>query len=269
MILRLFLDGFFWYGGRYRDYIMVFVGSIRIWKHSSKDDSSIFPGRHNYHLQSLLRRDKKTISSDRYLLNDCALVDYFYFDWIRKLGNISTAFRKELGEVFWSRTDVHIGSAHDENGAWSFLDFLSARPAIHRGIRSLGLSMSISSWTRHEENPGPCAIKSPEAFEHWCDIIAKCLVLKEFSLYLWVDESKAKELAMGDGVFASLKAFRKLRVNEVFSFLTTLMSVEDEGRYYSTIYFPIDEHTRYEAAIRELMLPDTLRGTQKFADLEG
>ncbi|KAF8866959.1 hypothetical protein BDZ45DRAFT_719956 [Acephala macrosclerotiorum] len=169
--------------------------------------------------------------------------DWLYLEWLRQVSNVSTEFRKELGDVFWARTAI---SYHNRLDYFSLPQILKQRPAVISGIKYLDVALTIWDQT-------PTFPKSM-----FPDFATMC---KEWSSTLKLDKIHWRVLVANKAFrewentkIEPLRAARSLNVTQDFNMAVVLCII---GR----------DPTEQEEALRvqilktltEMMMPDTLR----------
>lgn len=186
---------------------------------------------------------------------------YQLVEWIRQASNVSVLFRKELGDVLWTRTELSTNGGPSD--MWQLVHILTERPAIRKGIKSLVIELDFL-----HEMPW----KEAAAFETWCDCLSRNLRLERLHVWFKIREEDINRFSSGEGPFAPLVGFRKLHVSESFSMA---WSINTEGvphsfnEPYDYEYDEKDEDARiryidalraqWKPILREVLLPDTLR----------
>lgn len=92
----------------------------------------------------------------------------------RHLSNVGRAIRQEIGERFWKRITIRLTEEYTSL-SWELLAFLQERPAIHRGIKSLYLYVSLMKDSTFQD--------TPNQFITTCEYISKNLQLETFKLH--------------------------------------------------------------------------------------
>jgi hypothetical protein len=226
----------------------------------------LFPGR--VELYDLTLFPRRQISQQEWLL------DLLFLRWLRQASYVSNTFRYELGQILWSKVKLcaknefeWIDKDGDSsksyknralNGLWNLLD---ERPATHRGVDTLSISLQIA---RGQFFP-------PLYFNCWCKYIAKTLDLREVTFKIWAAESALKKLVESkpcclDGLVAS----EKLRVSKFFDVelerVCHQLDREDwdmdsnsgDTSDDDSVWGSDDELDKYRKPLREYMYPLTL-----------
>lgn len=99
--------------------------------------------------------------------------------------------------------------------------FLMDRPAIHTGIKSLKISISVES-----ENP-QTRNRNLANFYNFCSYLTANLTLDNLHVYLHFNSENVDQIAKCKGKFAFLATMRKVKVKHSFR-LNGLMYVDEE-----------------------------------------
>jgi hypothetical protein len=184
--------------------------------------------------------------------------DHSHLEFVRELSNVSTNFRKELGDEQFSRIKLTFYPDHELE--W-LRGFLEDRPAMHVGIKTLWLSIS-HQWSI---NTGQ--------FDRLCNDISKHLNLEDFTIRLDIPEEDLEQFIRAEGLYAHVTNLRKLRVTRTF---------EVEVRFISAAHWTYRENNytreggfgkhherkaraeerlwkKYKDVVQDLVLPDILR----------
>jgi hypothetical protein len=178
--------------------------------------------------------------------------DWLVIEWIRQTSNVSLQFRKELGDVFWTRTSINSATLCDESTIWLLPGFLNERPAIHSGVKYLDLEIYCCDDTLS---------LYAEEFESWFEYISITLKLEKLAFFIIVDKENAKDLSLGQGMFACLVSSRKLHVTRSFQVSVCILgdSGSDSEDAESKERYKLEKKCQLQ--VQELMMPDTLRGS--------
>jgi hypothetical protein len=176
--------------------------------------------------------------------------DWLFIEWIRQASNVSLQFRKELGDVFWTRTSIRSANLCDESTIWRLPEFLNERPAIHSGVKYLDLWIDCYDYAI-----SLCS----ERFDSWCEYISITLKLEKLVFFITVEKENVKPLSLGQGMFTCLVSSRKLHVTRSFEVCVSILEdpeSDPEGTESKELY---ELARKYQPQVQELMMPDTLR----------
>lgn len=174
--------------------------------------------------------------------------DWLYLASIRHASTVSTRFRQELGDVFWSSTRIR---AEDFNSILWVTSLLRDRPTIHKGIKMASLKLDLS---------GDWWYEYLHEFSECCDVLATLPSLQRIQLYISVQEQDLSAVARGKGHYGYLAASRKLKVEQGCD-IRLCMWLTNMERLSA---FDIVERTRvlerkYSDVIGDILTPECLR----------
>ncbi|CZR54777.1 uncharacterized protein PAC_04661 [Phialocephala subalpina] len=92
---------------------------------------SIHPFRNSAYELVLYPERENLIPPGGYMYGD--YTDRVYLEWLRRTASVSTHFRQELGEVFWTRAGISTSGADhsfSQDSMWRIPTFLADRPAV-------------------------------------------------------------------------------------------------------------------------------------------
>ena len=162
--------------------------------------------------------------------------DWLYLDWVRNAANTSCNFRHEMGETFWARTSVLSLDLFDLR---NFTELLADRPAIHRGIKSVELSIGCFDLTH-----------ASEALPSWCNAIAGKLELDALKVVISLREDELLPIIEDGGRASGLSATKKIPVRRAFD-LTLYM--------YDKWDLDYNLFEKYQRLLRQIMSPSSLQ----------
>jgi hypothetical protein len=186
-------------------------------------------------------------------------------DWpmialVRHMSHVSTQFRQELGDAFWTNAQLNcVDDWHLE----SIEVFLQERPAIHKFITTVSMSLDICqddhSATYQDVLSEAGKTKVLSLFQS----LSKNLALHSFHVILLIDEEYLADFAHGEGPFGHLgAAFRSLNVTQRFKVSCIMKLIGGTNENYDDgdqIKRRVELTKEYAPIIRRLLKPDSLR----------
>ncbi|KAH7364661.1 hypothetical protein BKA65DRAFT_533222 [Rhexocercosporidium sp. MPI-PUGE-AT-0058] len=173
-------------------------------------------------------------------------------DFMRHLSNVSVKFRHELAEVVWANVAIKIDFEAVLDG--SLQAFLTDRPAIHRQIRSIHLSIDM------REYPD---LNLREAFS-----VESAFMKLEFPtlrIHFVLYECELEDFISGTGLYKDLEVIRHVRVTRSFEPsldpVTTDEDYDFDGPYGDK--YRASLAAKHLPTVRALLLPNSLRGDNK------
>jgi hypothetical protein len=168
-------------------------------------------------------------------------------EMLRQASYVSSQFRYELGVAFWERTSIRSpqhGPLHDY--VHCLMELCKERPAIHRGIKCLQLHLQAHV----------ILCVNTERMRY----LATVLELDHLHLNVALDNRDIEDFARGVSYFPLFgEGLRKLKVSKSFTInfavCTSVYTYDNEA----TKAEEEESWTRHFPAIRELLMPDTLR----------
>lgn len=162
--------------------------------------------------------------------------------------------------MFWNRTKFELRAREDD--ASLFQKLIDDRPAVIGGVKHLVLKLGEFKASVFDERRFPNGVGEsfPEHMNH-CRNAFSSLSLETLHLDIAVTETEIEAMVSGKGKFSSLMHFREFRVSKKFTIhviatsSNTWSTHEAQGGWYSL-------KCRYEAIMRDLFLPYTLRGEE-------
>ena len=128
---------------------------------------------------------------EAYPLKEDCTIDYLSIEGTRQASNVSTLFRKELGDVFWTRVDLQ--TCAGTRDIWQLPPFLRERTAIHNSIKSLRVFLKFN----HKSTPWDSA----DDFQVWCAYISETLKLETLQIDFGIDEEDLNQLSLSEQRF--------------------------------------------------------------------
>jgi len=172
---------------------------------------------------------------------------------LRDLSNVSPQIRHELAKVLWTR--VHLKFDEVSEACYLLPRFLNERPAACKSIKSI----SLRGFTAKIE-------LAPSILKQFSEFVSEKLDLDEVKVHINIREPDLVQLAEGKGNLAWMSVFvRSLKISRTFLLYYSTITLNLRGKRevgdpdLSNHEYGHYLRKKYGPAIRDFLLPDTLR----------